>query len=186
MIAVLGIAVALVVGGVVGLLRWWENEQRFRAAEHAAWPKSTPLTAFATTSPGGAFVTRAAMHGGDGLSSHPENHDCIYVAPVSCPDHGIEVGAQDRAACQDSWWACRASDGRLLHERFGVKLRWVEASHVELSWTELTGLDPAKHRVWGRNSETYRISTTRRASAEPDAAHCEALELRAEPRSPGR
>jgi hypothetical protein len=178
--------VALLIGGAWGVVTWWGSERGFRMAEHAAWPKSTPLAALATRSPGGAFVTRAGKHGGDGLGSHSEKHECIDVAAASCAESAVELSAQDRAACQDSWWACHASDGGLLHEHFGVTLRWLDASRIEVSWTELTGLDAAKHRVWGRRSETYRVHTTRSTATPSGTAPCEGLELRAEALSPAR
>jgi hypothetical protein len=160
-------------------LRWEADWRSFTMAEHATWPKSTTFARLTTRSPSGTFVTRTAKNSGDGLSSHSEKHDCIIVAQASCPNDGIEFTAQDRAMCQDFWWACRESDGALRHERFGLTLRWIDESHIEASWTELSGLDASGHRLWGRKSETYRVSVVRRAPSGA-ANPCDRSEMQVE------
>ena len=129
--------------------------------EYRSWPKATPQAALATRSPDGRFITRSRKHGGDGLSSHSETHDCIFVADRSCPEYSVEFASQDHAHCEDAWWLCRPGDGVLLHEQFAVELRWLDSSRLELSWTELTGLDADGHRRWGTRSQVYALRTVK-------------------------
>lgn len=169
-LGLMGVGAVVVLGGVFGGLRWWGDESKWKTAEQAAWPTPTPMAALASKSPGGAFFVKARKHGGDGRSSHNESHDCIIVAATPCPDDGTEITAQDHALCENDWLACRHSDGGLLHERYGMKLRWLDASRLEVSWTELTGLGPDQHRIWGQRSETYRIQLVRESAASCDGA----------------
>lgn len=164
-LALLGVLLIGLVLLAVFAWQWQADWRSFATAEHKAWPKSTPLASLITRSTGGAFVTRAGKHGGDGLSSHSERHDCVRVAKASCPDHGVEFTAQDHASCEDAWWACHRGDGDLRHEHYGVTLRWIDESHLEESWTELVGLDAAGHRRWGRKAQVYRVSVVERDSA---------------------
>ena len=127
--------------------------------EHHSWPKATPQAALTTRSPDDTFITTSEKRGGDGLSHHNERQDCIFVAHRACPDYRVEVSSQDHAYCQEHWSACDPGDGELLHEQFGVKIRWLDASRLELSWIELTGLDAAGHRVWGARSRVYHVVT---------------------------
>lgn len=164
-LAILGVLVVGVVLLAIFAWQWQADWRSFATAEQKAWPKSTLPAHLITRSPGGAFVTQAAKHGGDGRSSHDEKHDCVRVAKASCPDHGVEFTVQDHASCEDTWWACRRGDGDLRHERYGVALRWIDESHLEVSWTELVGLDAAGHRRWGRKAQVYGVSVIKSDSA---------------------
>lgn len=79
------------------------SEHKFMVAEHAAWPKATPLGSLHSKSPGGALTITAGKHGGDGLSSHSEKHDCIFVERVGCPESAVEFASQDHAMCESDW-----------------------------------------------------------------------------------
>jgi hypothetical protein len=171
----LAFAGAVLWGGFT-LARWWPAERKYREAEHLAWPKPTPLAGLVTHSPNGALITRAGKHGGDGRGSHSERHDCVYVGPSSCPNALVEFTAQDHASCEDTWLACDRTDGKLLHEQLAMKLRWLDASRIEVSWTELTGVDAKDHRIWGRRSAIYRVEVTR----TPGSAPCEGISVHTE------
>jgi len=157
---------------------WWADTRPFLLAEHRAWPKPTPPSRLATTSPGGTFVTLSRKHGGDGLSSHSETHDCIYVARASCRTNALEFSWQDRARCEHTWWLCRWGDGNLLHERFRVSFRWLDDTHIEETWTELIGLDKSGHRIWGRKTKILRISATPRTDGL-QLSDCDRIEINA-------
>ncbi len=69
-------------------------------------------------------------------------------------------------------FTCGRPDGRLLHERFAVRVRWVDNHRLETSWTELASLDADGHRVWSRAREVHRV-TLRNASPDDVASSCQ-------------
>lgn len=158
---------------------WWADTRALLQAEHQSWPKPTPPSHLATTSPGGTFVTWSGKHGGDGLGSHSQTHDCLYVARASCRATSIEFSSQERAKCEHTWWLCRRNDGSLLREQFRVSLRWLDDTHIEETWTEFIGLNKTGHRVWGRKSQIFRIVVTPRTQGSQRSG-CDHMELHAE------
>jgi hypothetical protein len=148
----------------------------FAVAEHDAWPKPTPQSALATRSPDGRFTTTSRKHGGDGLSSHSERHDCVFLAPSKCPSAQKEILAQDHAFCETDWIGCSRGNGVLEHEVYGLHLRWMDATHLEASWTELAGLDSAGHRTWARMTETLTVSMA--ASCDANAMKVEMMSVK--------
>lgn len=149
------------------------REHTFLTAEHLAWSKASSLASFTSKSPGGAFKTVARKHGGDGLSSHSEKHDCIFVEKIGCPESAVEFASQDHAMCETDWWGCNRGDGVLMHEQFGMKLQWLDAKRIKISWTELTGLDADGHRIWGKRSAVRRLQTVKTA----DGPKCGEIEV---------
>jgi hypothetical protein len=140
------------------ITNWGQDERAFLLAEHAAWPKPTPAPALSTRSPDGRYVTSSNKHA-VAFGVGEDRADYLNVAMAKCPGAVQEITHQDHADCESDWLGCNHGDGELRHEHYGLRVRWVDTSHLEASWTELAGLDPAGHRRWHRMKESIILST---------------------------
>jgi hypothetical protein len=175
------VVVALLVAAGIWLASaapgWVARGRAFAAREHADWPRSTALSALRTHSPDGRFSTIASVTAAEAdLAESEPAREVVELRARGCRDATILLTEQFRARCQEraDVLACGRPDGRLLHERFAVRARWLDAQRIEISWTELASLDPEGHRIWARAQEVHRV-TVRDVSEEgvDSATWCE-------------
>ncbi len=175
------IGLGVVVAAVLGVLwiasrapEWADEAEAYARHEHAHWPRNTPVRALRTRSPNGRFSTRASAIAAEAdLAEASRTHDLVTVQARGCREASILVTEQFHASCQERMnvISCGRPDGRLLHERFAVLVRWLDAQRLETSWTELASLDEKGHRVWSRQREVARVSL--RAPANEADQWCE-------------
>lgn len=151
------VALALFVLGVgwlgVAAVDSVEAAQAFGEVEQRNWPRNTPRRALATRSPSGRFSTRAEYGGSE---EDLAGTDYLYVEARGCSAE-VQLTEQPHAGCLETPLACAPSDGRRLHERYGMRVRWLDDARLAISWTELLSADEEGHRTWTSARQVYRV-----------------------------
>ena len=164
------------VHGIGSMPAFWsmaEHQQyTFMKEEHRTWPHNTPRRRLTTQSPDNQWSTRAFVDHGDGLSSGDSSDDRIALRHRACPNAEVEFASQQHAACQMGWLLCRDGDGVRMHERFGLRLQWLNVRTLRTTWAEMEGIGGDGHRRWTEKRQDYRVRLSAQRDDGPAGALC--------------